>query len=114
VDGRVATARREIAVKTRTVNVGGLDFVIAKLTLDQIEEWEKGVEKLAKDAKRLSEVTTAQKQTVSASLSRAGVTDPSAIGKLDMDDLTALIGEILVFSNLVGGDAPAGEAPRAP
>jgi hypothetical protein len=101
-------------VKTKTVRVDGRDFVIGKLTLDIVEEWETTTAAMMKPESKatVTDVRTLQRATCAASLARAGKTDPSAIGALDIDDLGALVAEVMAFSNMVG--AEPGEAAGTP
>ena len=86
-------------MRTKTVEVDGLSFTVAELTLDDIEEWELATSKA--DVKSMTEAFAPSRRACAAAIAAAGITPPEALGKLKPAGLRQLVGELMRFSSMV-------------
>jgi hypothetical protein len=95
-------------MKTKTVEIEGRTFVIGKLCLDDVEEFEQ-IDKGPHPS--LTSLHAAARKTCERALAHGGVTDPSEVGKLDLDDLTVLTAYVVIHAGMV--TVPVGEVVRS-
>jgi hypothetical protein len=94
-------------MKTKTILIEDESFTFAKLTLDDVEEWDDAMRALTKTPTTIRDVHAVQRKACSAALSRAGRTDPAAVGRLDIDGLTTLVREVMTFSHVLSAQGEA-------
>jgi hypothetical protein len=87
-------------LETKTVQIRGQEFVIAELSIDDIEAWEKGMRSLAPGAS-LSDLYAIQRKACGAALKAGGHNDAADIGTLSPRGLGELVSAVMSFSNMV-------------